>query len=99
MLKYDRSIKMKKLLFVILSVLFSTTVFAHSGHLPFEMMGIVEGVKHQFSSSYHVVVMLTLSVAFIVSAIVVFKKQQILRSILMVLGFIGTILGVSLLLA
>jgi hypothetical protein len=39
------------------------------------------------------------SVAFIVSAIVVFKKQQILRSILMVLGFIGTILGVSLLLA
>jgi succinate-acetate transporter protein len=42
---------------------------------------------------FHVVVMLTLSVAFIVSAIVVFKKQQILRSILMVLGFIGTILG------
>ncbi len=90
---------MKKILLVTGLMSLSVSVFAHSGHTPFEFFSIIEAVKHHFSSLYHIVAMLVLSVAFIVSAIIIAQRKQILSVTLSVLGFIGSVLGIGLLLS
>lgn len=90
---------MKKSLLVIVSMLFSAAALAHSGHTPFEFAGVIEAAKHHFTSSYHIIAMLTISMAFIVSAVVVSKRKQVLTVVLMVLGLAGSMLGMGLLLS
>ncbi len=90
---------MKKLLLVAMSLLFSVTAIAHSGHTPFEFVGVIEVAKHYLSSSYHIAAMLAMSAVLIVSAVLVCNSRQILSTILMVLGLMGSILGVGLLLS
>ncbi|BAS67251.1 hypothetical protein [Bathymodiolus septemdierum thioautotrophic gill symbiont] len=89
---------MKKLL-IIVSSLFSVSVLAHSGHTPFEFVGVTEVFKHYFASSYHIIAMLTIGVALMLSAVIVSKRKQILSAVLMVLGLVGLMLGMSLLLS
>jgi hypothetical protein len=43
--------------------------------------------------------MLTISMAFIVSAVIVSKRKQVLTVVLMVLGLAGSMLGMGLLLS
>lgn len=90
---------MKKYVLMVISVMFSATAIAHSGHTPFEFAGVIEVVRHYLSSSYHVVAMLVMSMAFIVSAVVVSKRRQILTVVFMVLGLAGSMLGMGLLLS
>jgi hypothetical protein len=90
---------MKKSLVVVVSMLFSAATLAHSGHTPFEFSGVLEAARHMFTNSYHIVVMLTISMAFIVSAVIVSKRKQVLTVVLMVLGLAGSMLGMGLLLS
>lgn len=90
---------MKKLIIMIVSMLFSVTAFAHSGHSPLEFISAIEAAKHYFSSSYHIGTILTISMVFIVSAVILHKRRQILSTVLMVAGLFGSILGMGLLLS
>lgn len=90
---------MKKLLLVTTSMLFSVAALAHSGHTPFEFTSVIEIIKHYLSSSYHIVAMLTVSMIFVVSALVISKRKQMFRMMLMLSGLVGSILGIGLLLS
>lgn len=89
---------MKKLL-IIVSSLFSVSVLAHSGHTPFEFVGVTEVFKHYFASSYHIIAMFTISIVFMLSAVIIYKRRQILSSVLMVVGLASSVLAMSLLLS
>ncbi len=90
---------MKKSLLIVVSMLFSATALAHSGHTPLEFAGVLEAASHMFASSYHIVAMLAVSMAFIVSAVVVSKRKQVATVVLMVAGLAGSMLSMSLLLS
>lgn len=90
---------MRKILLVIVSMLFSVSVFAHPGHSPLEFISIIEVVKHYFTSSHHIATILVMSMVLIASAILIQKRRQILSTMLMVLGLFGSILGIGLLLS
>lgn len=90
---------MKKSLLIVVSMLFSAATLAHSGHTPFEFASVLEATKHMFASSYHIVAMLTISMAFIVSAVVISKRKQVLTAMLMVSGLVGSMLSMGLLLS
>ncbi len=89
---------MKKILLVV-SLLFSVPVFAHSGHTLFEFNNIIEVIRHHFSSPYHVVVLLLLCSVFAVSAMIVIQRRKIYAATLMVFALIGSALGMGVLLS
>ncbi len=89
---------MRKILLGFVLMLGSVAAIAHSGHAPFEFSSIVETFRHHFTSSYHIVAMLMVSMAFIVSAVVVSNSKKILSVVFMVLGLTGSMLGMSFLL-
>ncbi|SFV58943.1 hypothetical protein MNB_SUP05-5-1118 [hydrothermal vent metagenome] len=89
---------MKKILLITVSMLFSAGVLAHPGHIPFEFADALKTPQHYFTSVYHIITMLSISVALIVAAIVVSKKSQILGTILTILSILAPVLGMVLLL-
>jgi hypothetical protein len=90
---------MKKLLLIVLSMLFSLSVFAHPNHMEGEFTISLAMFEHYFTSIYHIIAMLTISLFLITIAFVISKRQQIVKFMLITFGFIGSTLSMVLLLS